>query len=74
MVITKTTVRERTPKKDQLLGHEQTVWYGFSIDGDLMGKYETYLRDKEKMILIPHVGAVNAASAIALGLVARDDR
>jgi hypothetical protein len=25
------------------------------------------------MILIPHIGAVNAASAIALGLVARDD-
>jgi hypothetical protein len=39
-----------------------------------MSKYEVYLRDKEKMILIPHIGAVNAASAIALGLVARDDR
>jgi hypothetical protein len=38
-----------------------------------MGKYETYLRDKEKMVLIPHVGAVNVASAIALGLVTPDD-
>ena len=42
----------------------------------MSNKYETYFRDeekKEKMILIPHVGAVNAAAAIALGLVARDD-
>jgi hypothetical protein len=39
-----------------------------------MSKYETYLRDKEKMVLLPHMGgAVNVASAIAMGLVTHDD-
>jgi hypothetical protein len=42
----------------------------------MSNKYETYFRDeekKEKMILIPHVAAVNVASALSLGLIARHD-
>jgi hypothetical protein len=38
-----------------------------------MNKHEIYFRDEEKMVMVPHVGAVNLRSAIALGLVARDD-